>query len=101
MRVMPKSSISASARRNTASMKKTCDTPYAFSMRTKRRAPVIFSATETPLGERTESVGLSYTPHSMGKGALMDKSVQVSQPKNYKLVVEKDVKIPMRDGTLL
>jgi predicted acyl esterase len=26
---------------------------------------------------------------------------QMSQPKDYKLVVEKDVKIPMRDGTLL
>ena len=26
---------------------------------------------------------------------------QMSQPKNYKLIVEKDVQIPMRDGTVL
>jgi predicted acyl esterase len=29
------------------------------------------------------------------------KSANVSQPRNYKLIVEKDVQIPMRDGTLL
>ena len=32
---------------------------------------------------------------------MTDKSKNVSQPKDYKLIVEKDVKIPMRDGTLL
>ena len=32
---------------------------------------------------------------------MSDKSAQVSQPKNYKLIVEKDVQIPLRDGTLL
>jgi putative CocE/NonD family hydrolase len=30
-----------------------------------------------------------------------EKAARVSQPKDYKLIVEKDVKIPMRDGTLL
>jgi len=30
-----------------------------------------------------------------------EKSANVSQPRNYRLIVEKDVKIPMRDGTLL
>jgi hypothetical protein len=30
-----------------------------------------------------------------------EKSANVSQPKDYKLIVEKDVKIPMRDGTIL
>jgi len=30
-----------------------------------------------------------------------EKAARVSQPKVYKLIVEKDVKIPMRDGTLL
>ncbi|MBI3937739.1 MAG: CocE/NonD family hydrolase [Betaproteobacteria bacterium] len=29
------------------------------------------------------------------------KSARVSQPRNYKLIVEKDVEIPMRDGTML
>jgi predicted acyl esterase len=32
---------------------------------------------------------------------MTKKERQPSQPKDYKLVVEKDVKIPMRDGTLL
>jgi len=32
---------------------------------------------------------------------MTDKSANISQPKDYELVVEKDVKIPMRDGTLL
>ena len=32
---------------------------------------------------------------------MADKSANVSQPKNYKLIVEKDVKIPLRDGTVL
>jgi putative CocE/NonD family hydrolase len=32
---------------------------------------------------------------------MADKSSRVSRPKDYKLVVEKDVKIPMRDGTVL
>ncbi len=32
---------------------------------------------------------------------MNDKTAKVSQPKNYKLVIEKDVLIPMRDGTLL
>ena len=27
--------------------------------------------------------------------------VTMSQPKDYKLIVEKDVQIPLRDGTLL
>jgi predicted acyl esterase len=31
----------------------------------------------------------------------MDKSRNVSQPKDYPLIVEKDVRIPMRDGTIL
>ena len=30
-----------------------------------------------------------------------EKSANVSQPRDYRLIVEKDVKIPMRDGTLL
>jgi putative CocE/NonD family hydrolase len=30
-----------------------------------------------------------------------EKSAHVSQPRDYRLIVEKDVKIPMRDGTLL
>ena len=30
-----------------------------------------------------------------------EKSANVSQPRNYRLIVEKDVKIPLRDGTLL
>ena len=30
-----------------------------------------------------------------------EKAARVSQPKYYKLIIEKDVKIPMRDGTLL
>ena len=30
-----------------------------------------------------------------------EKAARVSQPKVYKLIVEKDVKIPMRDGALL
>jgi predicted acyl esterase len=30
-----------------------------------------------------------------------EKAARVSQPKEYKLIVEKDVKIPLRDGTLL
>ena len=30
-----------------------------------------------------------------------EKAARVSQPKDYKLIIEKDVKIPMRDGTLL
>jgi len=32
---------------------------------------------------------------------MADKSANVSQPKDYKLIVEKDVKIPLRDGTML
>ena len=32
---------------------------------------------------------------------MTDKSQNISQPKNYKLIVEKDVKIPMRDGAIL
>ncbi len=32
---------------------------------------------------------------------MADKSANVSQPKNYKLIVEKDVKIPLRDGAIL
>ncbi len=32
---------------------------------------------------------------------MADKSANLSQPKNYKLIVEKDVKIPLRDGTIL
>ena len=31
----------------------------------------------------------------------MDVSAKVSQPRDYKLIVEKDVKIPMRDGAIL
>src|SRR3989304_10342658 len=30
-----------------------------------------------------------------------EKPARVSQPRDYKLIVEKDVKIPLRDGTLL
>ena len=30
-----------------------------------------------------------------------EKAANVSQPKDYKLIVEKDVKIPLRDGTML
>src|SRR5690606_23797437 len=50
MRVMPQSSISASARRSTASMKKTCVTPYAASVCANSRAPVIFRAMPPPSG---------------------------------------------------
>ncbi|MGZ8197974.1 MAG: CocE/NonD family hydrolase, partial [Burkholderiales bacterium] len=32
---------------------------------------------------------------------MTDKTKNVSQPKNYKLIVEKDVRIPMRDGAVL
>ena len=32
---------------------------------------------------------------------MIDKSKNVSQPKDYKLIVEKDVKIPLRDGAIL
>jgi len=32
---------------------------------------------------------------------MADKSANVSQPKDYKLIVEKDVQIPLRDGTIL
>ena len=32
---------------------------------------------------------------------MMDKTKNVSQPQDYKLIVEKDVKIPMRDGAIL
>jgi hypothetical protein len=32
---------------------------------------------------------------------MTDKSKNISQPKGYKLIVEKDVKIPMRDGAIL
>ena len=32
---------------------------------------------------------------------MTDKAKNVSQPKDYKLIVEKDVKIPMRDGAIL
>jgi uncharacterized protein len=32
---------------------------------------------------------------------MTDKSKDVSQPKDWKLIVEKDVKIPMRDGAIL
>jgi len=31
----------------------------------------------------------------------MSAAAKVSQPKDYKLIVEKDVKIPLRDGTVL
>jgi predicted acyl esterase len=33
--------------------------------------------------------------------AMTDKASNVSQPQDYKLIVEKDVQIPMRDGTLI
>jgi putative CocE/NonD family hydrolase len=32
---------------------------------------------------------------------MADKSKNVSQPKDYKLIVEKDVQVPLRDGTVL
>lgn len=32
---------------------------------------------------------------------MIDKAKNVSQPKDYKLIVEKDVKIPLRDGAIL
>ena len=32
---------------------------------------------------------------------MTDKSKNISQPQDYKLIVEKDVKIPMRDGAIL
>lgn len=32
---------------------------------------------------------------------MADKSKNVSQPKDYRLIVEKDVQIPLRDGTIL
>ena len=32
---------------------------------------------------------------------MNETKIRVSQPKDYKLIVEKDVKIPMRDGTLI
>ncbi|MBI2296817.1 MAG: CocE/NonD family hydrolase [Betaproteobacteria bacterium] len=32
---------------------------------------------------------------------MADKSANVSKPRDYKLIVEKDVRIPMRDGTIL
>ena len=32
---------------------------------------------------------------------MTDKSQNISQPKDYQLIVEKDVKIPMRDGAIL
>jgi putative CocE/NonD family hydrolase len=32
---------------------------------------------------------------------MSDKAASVSQPKDHKLIVEKDVKIPLRDGTIL
>ena len=32
---------------------------------------------------------------------MTDKSKNVSQPQDWKLIVEKDVKIPMRDGAIL
>ena len=32
---------------------------------------------------------------------MTDNNARASQPKDYKLVIEKDVKIPLRDGTLL
>jgi uncharacterized protein len=32
---------------------------------------------------------------------MADKTANVSQPKDYRLIVEKDVQIPMRDGTIL
>ena len=32
---------------------------------------------------------------------MTDKAKNVSQPKDYKLIVEKDVKVPMRDGAIL
>jgi predicted acyl esterase len=31
----------------------------------------------------------------------MSAAAKVSQPKDHKLIVEKDVRIPLRDGTLL
>ena len=32
---------------------------------------------------------------------MTDKAAKVSQPKHVKLIIEKDVQIPLRDGTLL
>ena len=32
---------------------------------------------------------------------MTDKSRNISQPQDYKLIVEKDVQIPMRDGAML
>ena len=32
---------------------------------------------------------------------MTNKSAKASQPRDYALIVEKDVKIPVRDGTLL
>ena len=32
---------------------------------------------------------------------MTDKAKNVSQPKDYKLIVEKDVRIPLRDGAIL
>ena len=32
---------------------------------------------------------------------MIDKAKNVSQPKDYKLIVEKDVRIPLRDGAIL
>src|SRR5262245_61251147 len=55
MRLMPTSSISASARRRIASMKNTCVTPYAFSIRANSRAPFIFSAIGFPYVDYTLS----------------------------------------------
>jgi uncharacterized protein len=34
-------------------------------------------------------------------GSAAPLSIKVSQPRDWKLIVEKDVKIPMRDGTVL
>ena len=32
---------------------------------------------------------------------MSDKSANVSQPRDYRMIIEKDVPIPMRDGTIL
>jgi len=49
-----------------------------------------------------EKITFPFSLSSFHFGVLMaDKFANVSQPKNYKLIVEKDVKIPLRDGTVL
>ena len=53
-----------------------------------------------PLSVRLTSDALSVT-HSGGPMTAPEKAARVSQPRDYKLIVEKDVQIPLRDGTLL